>query len=52
MTIQLVGSGLICVSLLAIGFDFVIPVSSAVSAFCDLLAVGSGVAFVGLLDGA
>ena len=52
MTIQLVGSGLICVSLLAIGFDFVIPVSSAVSALCDLVPVGSGVYFVGLLDGA
>jgi hypothetical protein len=52
MTIQLLGSGLICAALLAIGSDFVIPVSSAVSALCDLLAVGSGVAFVGLLDGA
>ena len=52
MIIQLVGSGLLCLSLLAIGFDFVIPVNSAVSALCDLLAVGSAVAFVGLLDGA
>ena len=52
MTIPLVGSGLICLSLFAIGFDFVIPVNSAVSALCELLAVGSGVAFVGLLDGA
>ena len=52
MIIQLVGSGLICATLLAFGFDFVIPVSSAVSALCDLLAIGSGVAFVGLLDGA
>ena len=46
------GSGLICVAMLAIGFGFVVPVSSAVSALCDLLAVGSGVYFVGLLDGA
>ena len=46
------GSGLICVTMLAIGFGFVVPVSSAVSALCDLLAVGSGVYFVGLLDGA
>ena len=52
MTVQLVGSGLICAALFAIGFDFVIPVSSAVSGLCDLLAVGSGIAFVGLLDGA
>ena len=39
------GSGLL-------GFGFVVPVSSAVSALCDLLAVGSGVYCVGLLDGA
>jgi len=52
MTIQLLGIGLLFVSLLAIGFGFVVPVSSAVSALCDLLAIGSGVAFVGLLDGA
>ena len=51
MAIQLLGIGLMCVFLLAVGFGFVIPVSSAVSALCDLLAVGSGVAFVGLLDG-
>jgi hypothetical protein len=37
--------------MLAIGFDFVIPVSSAVSNLCDLLAVGSGMFFVGLLSG-
>ena len=52
MTIGLLGSGLTCLSLLAVGFDFVIPVSSAVSALCELMAVGSGVAFLGLLDGA
>jgi hypothetical protein len=37
--------------MLAVGFDFVIPVSSAIGNLCDLLAVGSGVAFVGLLEG-
>jgi hypothetical protein len=47
----IVGSGLICATSLAIGFDFVIPVSSAVSNLCDLLAVGSGMFFVGLLSG-
>jgi hypothetical protein len=52
MTTQLVGSGLICATLLAIGFGFVIPVSSTVGDFCDLLAVGSGVLFVALLEGA
>lgn len=51
MAPQIVGSGLICATLFAIGFDFVIPVISAVSNLCDILAVGSGMVFVGLLDG-
>jgi len=51
MTPQIVGSGLICATLLAIGFDVVIPVSSAVGNLCDPLAVGSGMFFVGLLSG-
>jgi hypothetical protein len=37
--------------MLAIGFGFVIPVSSAVSNLCGLLAVGSGMFLVGLLSG-
>ena len=51
MTSHIVGSGLICATMLAIGFGYVIPVSSAVSNLCDLLAVGSGMFFVGLLSG-
>jgi hypothetical protein len=35
----------------AIGFGFVVPVSGAVGGVCDVLAVASGVFFVGLLDG-
>ena len=46
------GSGLTCVTMLAVGFGFVVPVSDGVSDLCDLLAVGSGICFVGLLDGA
>jgi hypothetical protein len=38
--------------MLAVGFGFIIPVDSAVSNLCDLLGVGSGMIFVGLLDGA
>jgi hypothetical protein len=52
MTTRIVGSGLICATLLAVGFGFVIPVGGAVSALCDLLAVGSVIAFFALLDGA
>jgi hypothetical protein len=51
MISPIVGSGLMCATMLAIGFGFVIPVSSGVSNVCDLLAVGSGMFFVGLLSG-
>ena len=44
-------TGLICVTMLAIGLGFVFPVSGAVGAVCDVLAVASGVFFVGMLDG-
>ncbi|MGA8713338.1 MAG: hypothetical protein WB647_09990 [Roseiarcus sp.] len=45
------GAGLICLTMLAIGFGVVVPVSSAVGDMFDVLAVASGVFFVGLLDG-
>ncbi len=44
-------SGLICATTLAVGLGFVIPVSSIVSSLCDFLAVGSGIVFIGLIDG-
>jgi hypothetical protein len=47
----IVGTGLLCAAMLAVGFGVLIPVSSAVSDLCNLLAVGSGIFFVGLLDG-
>ena len=47
----IVGTGLLCAAMLAMGFGVLIPVSSAVSDVCNLLAVGSGIFFVGLLDG-
>jgi hypothetical protein len=43
--------GFICAAALAIDFGFVVPVSSVVSDFFDVLAVGSVLYFVGLLDG-
>lgn len=46
-----VASGLICATMLAVGFGFVIPVSSVVSGLCVFLAVGSGIAFISLLEG-
>jgi hypothetical protein len=47
----IVVAGLICAAALAVGFDFVVPVSSVVGSFFDVLAVGSAIFFVGLLDG-
>ena len=43
--------GFICATMFAIGLGFVVPVSSAVGGVCYVLAVASGVFFVGLLDG-
>jgi hypothetical protein len=44
-------SGLTCGAMLVVGLGFVIPVSSIISDLCGLLAVGSGVVFVAMLDG-
>ena len=43
--------GLICATMLAIGFGVVVPVSGVVGDVFDVLAVASGVFLVGLLDG-
>ncbi len=43
--------GLICATAVAIGFGFFVPVSGLVADFFDVLAVGSAIFFVGLLDG-
>ncbi len=48
---QIALTGLICATMLAIGIGLVFPVSGAVGAVCDVLAVASGVFFVGMLDG-
>ena len=48
---HIVLTGLICATMLTIGLGFVFPVSGAVGAVCDVLAVASGVFFVGMLDG-
>ena len=48
---QITLTGLVCATMLAVGLGFVFPVSGAVGAVCDVLAVASGVFFVGMLDG-
>ena len=48
---QITLTGLACATMLIIGLGFVFPVSGAVGAVCDVLAVASGVFFVGMLHG-
>jgi hypothetical protein len=48
---QIMLTGLVSAIMLAIGLGFVFPVSGAVGSVCDVLAVASGVFFVGMLDG-
>jgi len=43
--------GLVCATSLAVGFGFVVPVSGVVGDLFVVLAVGSAIFFVGLLDG-
>ena len=47
----LLGSGLLCAVLLVLALGVVAPVSSVLSGICELLAVASGMVFVGLLEG-
>ena len=44
-------AGLICATMFAVGFGFVVPVSGGVGDLSVVLAIGSGIFFVGLLDG-
>ena len=44
-------AALTSVTTIALGFGWFLPVSDVVSGFLDLVAVGSTVLFVGLLDG-
>ena len=48
---QIALTGLICATMLIIGLGLIFPVSGAVGAVFDVLAVASGVFFVGMLDG-
>jgi hypothetical protein len=46
-----VGSGIVCAALLIVGTQFIAPVSSALAGICELVAIASGLIFVGLIDG-
>jgi hypothetical protein len=51
MTTLCIISAMICVAGFAIGFGFVVPVNGIVGDSCDIVAIGSGMCFLGLLDG-
>jgi len=50
MAILIAGSGLFCATMLALGFGLLLQIGSTIGDVCDLLAIGSGSFFVGLLD--
>jgi hypothetical protein len=45
------GSGVVCAVLLVVGFGVVAPISSVLGGICELVAIASGLVFVGLIDG-
>ena len=45
-------SGVVCVAMLALGFNLLLPLGSGLEAVCDLAAVAFGVVFFGLVEGA
>jgi hypothetical protein len=49
MTVSAIGCGLVCA--IAMGFGFVIPMGTTIGGLFDLVAIVSGMAFIGLLDG-
>ena len=44
-------SGVVCVGMLALGFNLLLPLSSGLEAVCDLTAVASAMVFFGLVEG-
>ena len=52
MSWPVIMSGVTCVAMLALGFNLVLPLGSALEAVCLLTGVASAVVFFGLADGA
>jgi hypothetical protein len=51
MTPVLILSLAICVTMFALGFGLLVPISSAFSAFADFVGVAAGMVILGLLFG-
>ena len=45
-------SGVVCVAMLALGFNLLLPLGSDLETVCVLIAVASAIVFFGLMDGA
>jgi len=45
-------SGVLCVAMLALGFNLLLPLGSGLETVCVFIAVASAVVFFGLVDGA
>jgi hypothetical protein len=45
------GAALVCGASIALGLGWIVPISGAANSFFDVLAIGSGILLVGLLDG-
>ena len=45
-------SGVVCVTMLAMGFNLLVPLGSGLETVCVLTAVASAIVFFGLIDGA
>ena len=45
-------SGVVCVTMLAMGFNLLLPLGSSLETVCVLIAVAFAIVFFGLMDGA
>ena len=45
-------SGLVCVTMLALGFNLFLPLGTGLETVCVLIAVASAMVFFSLMDGA
>ena len=52
MSWPVIWSGVVCVAMLALGFNLLLPLGSSFEAVCILIGVASAMVFFGLADGA
>ena len=52
MSWPVIWSGVVCVAMLALGFNLLLPLGSGLETVCILMGVASAMVFFGLVDGA